>query len=267
MAVNPFERNSRPVRPRRVGTNPNRGMSPGQSMAMARNTGLAGLRERDVYNLQAGTERAGNKMSFAELGRAANERGSKSMRPVQINTSFFGDDSGRQVTPSMLDSQGNFMPFTAKPPTLPQLFGDVSRAFTGYNSLKYPDSSMQGPMPAGQNQNTMFMQNTPGMMSGIMDYVTGGGILGKTLGGIQNFFAPMNPMPVINEALDSNKLSSFYNFMQSGRSFNDMLSALKPAQRRVYDQAIMVPGTTRDDAYRKALRVMEMATGGIASLN
>ena len=55
--------------------------------------------------------------------------------------------------------------------------------------------------------------------------------------------------------------------MQSGRSFNDMLSALKPAQRRVYDQAIMVPGTTRDDAYRKALRVMEMAMGGIASLN
>ena len=146
MAVNPFERNSRPVRPRRVGTNPNRGMSPGQSMAMAGNTGLAGLRERDISNLQAGTERAGNKMSFAELGRAANEMGSKYMRPVQINRSFFGDDSGRQVTPSMLDSQGNFMPFTARPPSLPQLFGDASRAFTGYNSLKYPAT---GPMPRG----------------------------------------------------------------------------------------------------------------------
>ena len=264
MAINPFERNSRPVRPRRVGTNPNRGMSPGQSMAMAGNTGLAGLRERDVSNLQAGTERAGNKMSFADLGRAANEMGSKYMRPVQINRSFFGDDSGRQVTPSMLDSQGNFMPFTARPPSLPQLFGDASRAFTGYNSLKYPAT---GPMPAGQNQNTMFMQNTPGMMSGVMDYVTGGGMLGKTLGGIKNFFAPMNPMPVINEALDSNKLSSLDSFMQSGQNFNMLLAGLNPSQRRIYDLAITVPGTTREDALREAKGFQRMAMGGIASLN
>jgi hypothetical protein len=264
MAVNPFEINSRPVRPRRVGTNPNKGMSPGQSMAMARNTGLAGLRERDVYKLQAGTERAGNKMSFADLGRAANEMGSKYMRPVQINKSFFGDDSGRRITPSMLDSQGNFMPFTARPPSLSQLFGDASRAFTGYNSLKYPAT---GPMPKGQNQNTMFMQNTPGMMSGVMDYVTGGGMLGKTLGGIQNFFAPMNPMPVINEALGSNKLASLDNFMQSGRDFNMLLARLNPQQRRVYDQAIMVPGTTREDAFRQAKNIQQMAMGGISSLN
>lgn len=127
MAVNPFEKNSRPVRPRRVGSyDPLRGMSPGQSMAMAGNTGLAGLTEKGIYNLQEGTERAGDKMSFADLGKYANEMGSKYMRPVRINTSFFGDGSGRQITPSMLDSQGNFMPFTAQAPTLGQLFGDAS---------------------------------------------------------------------------------------------------------------------------------------------
>jgi hypothetical protein len=265
MAVNQFERNSRPVRPRRVGSyDPLRGMSPGQSRAMAGNTGLAGLNERDVYKLQAGTERAGNKMSFADLGRAANEMGSKYRRPVQVNKSFFGDDSGRQVTPSMLNSQGNFMPFTATLPNFSPLFGDASRAFTGYNSLKYPAT---GPMPKGQNQNTMFMQNTPGMMSGVMDYVTGGGMLGKTLGGIQNFLAPMNPMPVINEALGSNKLSSFDSFMQSGQGFNMVLAGLNPQQRRIYDLAITVPGTTREDALRKAKSFQRMAMGGISSLN
>lgn len=52
-------------------------------------------------------------------------------REARLNKSLFGDDSGRTITPSMLDSRGGLMTFTAAPPTLGQLFGDIGRAFTG----------------------------------------------------------------------------------------------------------------------------------------
>jgi len=41
------------------------------------------------------------------------------------------DDSGRAITPSMLDSRGNIMAFTAAPPNFRELLGDAGRAFTG----------------------------------------------------------------------------------------------------------------------------------------
>ena len=71
----------------------------------------------------------------------------------------------------------------------------------------------------------------------------------------------MNPMPVINEALDSNKLSSLDSFMQSGQNFNMLLAGLNPSQRRIYDLAITVPGRTREDALREAKGIQRMATG------
>ena len=84
--------------------------------------------------------------------------------------------------------------------------------------------------------------------------------------GVQNFLSPMNPMPSINTGIE-NLQSGFNNFMQSGQNFNMMLGALTPQQRMVYDQEIMVPGTTREDAYRKAKGIQRMAMGGISSLN
>jgi hypothetical protein len=91
--------------------------------------------------------------------------------------------------------------------------------------------------------------------------------LAKSLyGGVQNFLSPMNPMPSINTGIE-NLQSGFNNFMQSGQDFNMLLAGLNPQQRMVYDQAIMVPGTTREDALRKAQNIQRMAMGGISSLN
>tara|TARA_R110002020_G_scaffold246897_1_gene460753 strand:+ start:235 stop:879 length:645 start_codon:yes stop_codon:yes gene_type:complete len=84
--------------------------------------------------------------------------------------------------------------------------------------------------------------------------------------GVQNFLSPMNPMPSINTGIE-NLQSGFNNFMQSGQNFNMLLASLNPQQRMVYDQEIMVPGTTREDAYRKAKGIQRMAMGGISSLN
>jgi len=238
----------------------NQPMGPGQSMAMAGNTGLAGFSESDIVNLQKGTERAGNKMSFADLGKYSNEMGSKYPRPTAINQSFlFSDDSNRKITPSMLDSQGNFMPFTASAPTLSQLFGDASRAFGGYNSLKYPEPNMQGPMPEGQNRNMMFMQRTPGMLSGAMDYFTGGGMLGKVFTGAKNLF---------DTGIGAFRGESQYT-APSAMQKNSVMG-LSPLQQVVYNRVISIPGKTHQEAYEAATRQdlpTGLAMGGIARLN
>ena len=122
------------------------GMGPGQSMAMAGNTGLASFSEADINKVQQAKrqfEKATGRdtpSSYAAIGREIGEIGSKYRRPVQINPSLgaFSDDSGRMYTPSDFDARGNMMAFTATPPTLGQMFGDMGRAVTGYNSLQYP---------------------------------------------------------------------------------------------------------------------------------
>jgi len=140
------------------------------------------------------------------------------------------DAQGRQI----LSMQSPYM--TAQAPTFGQFMGDMGR---GVGSI------MQGFAEKG----TPLMNMAKGIY-----------------GGIQDFFAPMNPMPAINTGIE-NLQSGFDDFMQSGRSFNMMLGALPPEQRRIYDQAILVPGTTREDAFRQAQGLSQMAMGGIANLN
>ena len=74
-------------------------------------------------------------------------------REAQLNERLFGDDSGRTITPSMLDSRGNLMAFTAAPPTFGQLLGDAGRAFTGGTAFTraagLPDPSDQTGILAG----------------------------------------------------------------------------------------------------------------------
>ena len=55
----------------------------------------------------------------------------------------------------------------------------------------------------------------------------------------------------------------FDNMAQKSRDFNEKLMQLTPAQRRIYDQNIIIPGTTPEQAYNKAVG---MAMGGIATL-
>ena len=74
----------------------------------------------------------------------------------------------------------------------------------------------------------------------------------------------MVPEPLIQNI--NKGLGAFDNFMQSGRDFNMMLMALRPEQRRVYDEEIMKPGMTREQAYQTAISTRQMAMGGVASL-
>jgi len=75
---------------------------------------------------------------------------------------------------------------------------------------------------------------------------------------VQNFLQPVLDSPFVQTGI-----GFFDNMAQRTRDFNARLMQLTPAQRRIYDQAIIVPGTTPDQAYNKAVG---MAMGGIATL-
>lgn len=116
---------------------------------------------------------------------------------------------------------------------------------------------MQGPMPEGQNRNMMFMQKTPGMMSGVMDYFTGGGMFGKILGGAKDLF---------DKGIGAFKGESQYGTPGPQKNNSAKLSAL---QTVVYNSLIQA-GKTPSEAYAAASRQnypTGLAMGGIANLN
>ncbi len=201
----------------------NQPMGPGQSMAMAGNTGLAGFSPNQVEEIKKGQEainqfkgNTSEPVTYQEIGQQIGEMGSKYRRPVNYDRyadrmrmlnegiaaggkffigpdgiprfSFMGGDNvvrdaaGKQFLSMMLPE------LTASAPTLSQLGGDISRAFTGYDSIKYPDQNFQGPFPSGQNVNTAFMQTTPGMFSNInpLSVIPGVGMAMKIGQGIKS---------------------------------------------------------------------------------
>jgi len=160
-------------KPKQGGT-PGGGMSPGQSMAMAGNVGLASVSEADAVRLQNAIQNinratGGNQgSSFQDIAQNIAEQGSKFRRPADteryidsmaqisdaINqgaTVFTGADGIQRVNfagtgiknpetgATILSRQ--IPELTAVAPTLGQLGGDISRAFTGYNTLEFPQGS------------------------------------------------------------------------------------------------------------------------------
>ena len=155
------------------------GMSPGQSMAMAGNVGLASVSEADAVRLQNAIQNinratGGNQgSSFQDIAQNIAEQGSKFRRPADteryidsmaqisdaINqgaTVFTGPDGMQRVNfvgtgikdpktgATILSRQ--IPELTAVAPTLGQLGGDISRALTGYNTLEFPQGSNQATM-------------------------------------------------------------------------------------------------------------------------
>jgi hypothetical protein len=246
-----------------------RKIDPGMSRAMAGNTGLTGLTEGQVDNIVRG-QTAVNRflgdttpVTFQSVGQRFGETGSKYRRPADkisfanemamlnkgigaggkffvgadgvprfsfTNTGIKNPETGATILSRQLPQ------IRATAPTLNQVGGDIARAFTGFDSLKFVDPRMQGPMQEGQNRNMAFMQRTPGMFN--------------------NF---KSPTLAILEGV-----GGFFNNMgQKTSEFNLKLMQLTPAQRRIYDQNIIIPGTTPQQAYNKAVG---MAMGGIATL-
>jgi len=152
-------------------------MGPGQSMAMAGNTGLAGLSENQVNQI-VGANKQLNKIfdgnrpdTFQQLGQTFGEVGSKYRRSADREkyqkemqkiseglaagaTPFIGQDGIERLSFTNLglkDEEGRTIlskqlpGVTATAPTLGQLGGDIGRAFTGYNSLQYTDPTSNVP--------------------------------------------------------------------------------------------------------------------------
>jgi hypothetical protein len=152
-------------------------MSPGQSMAMAGNTGLTGISERQA-NAIVGANKQLNKIfdgnrpsTFQQLGQTFGERGSEYRRPADKQkyaqemqtiseglaagaTPFIGQDEIERLSFTNLglkDEEGRTIlskqlpEVTAMAPTGGQLAGDIGRAITGYNTLEYTDPTSNIP--------------------------------------------------------------------------------------------------------------------------
>lgn len=223
----------------------NQPMGPGQSMAMAGNTGLAGFSEnqanqikqakqttQDFFNQNKGQK--SDPVSFKDIGQEIGEIGSKYRRPVDflktaqkaamfnqgiagggkivvgpdgIPRLQFGNQVVRDpITGAQMASM--FLPrtFAEQPSNLGQFFGDVGRAFSGYDSIKYPDANFQGPFPSGQNADMPFMSRTPGMFEGInpLSLIPGVGTAMKIGEGIQGLYDYFTKPPVVTYGGDSN---------------------------------------------------------------
>ena len=154
--------------------NPNRRnepMGPGQSMAMAGNTGLATASENQANAILKGLQNLGRDASFQSIGQNIGEMGSKYRRPANVEgyaskmdtinkafdagaKTFTGPDGIDRINLSgtgLKDDQGRTIlsmmnpELTASAPTLGQVGGDIGRAFTGYNSMQYTDPSTNRP--------------------------------------------------------------------------------------------------------------------------
>jgi len=190
------------------------GMGPGQSRAMAGNTGLASATEKQANTISRGLRNLGKDSSFKSIGQNIGEIGSKYRRPANVEdyarkmdminqgfanekpaTTFVGPDGIPRINfngTGLKDAQGRTIlsmmnpQLNASQPTFSQVFGikdgDIRRALTGYNSIKYDepsglyDSRLTGSTDQfgntiGQANSQISMQRTPGMME------QGGGIL------------------------------------------------------------------------------------------
>mgnify|MGYP001337321095 CR=1 FL=1 len=153
------------------------GMSPGQSMAMAGNTGLASITEADANKLQKAIRNVnqatggGRGSSFRDIGQQIGEVGSKYGRPagaanfvkdmsaisdaINKGATIFQTPDGIQrvnfVGTGIKDDQGRTIlskqipNLNATAPSLGQAGGDIARAVTGFNSLQYTDPSSNVP--------------------------------------------------------------------------------------------------------------------------
>ena len=133
----------------------NQPMGPGQSMAMAGNTGLATVSENQANTIAQGLRNLGRDSSFQSIGQNIGEIGSKYRRPADIASyaskmdtinkafdagakTFTGPDGIDRINLSgtgLKDDQGRTIlsmmnpELTATAPTLSQLGGDIKRSY------------------------------------------------------------------------------------------------------------------------------------------
>ena len=190
------------------------GMGPGQSLAMAGNTGLATMEQKQAEQIQKGLKSLGQPSSFKSIGQNVDEVGSKYRRPADVDSYardmqqlnealaaggklFIGPDKNKRINlnkTGIKDDQGRTIlskqipNLNAMAPTLGQLGGDIGRAITGYDSLQYTDPDKLG-------INKMEMVRSPGMVDAVAQIAVPGRVAGKIAkdlyGTAKNFLFPI----------------------------------------------------------------------------
>ena len=186
------------------------GMGPGQSMAMAGNTGLATMEQKQAEQIQQGLKNLGQPSSFKSIGQNVDEVGSKYRRPADVDSYardmqqlnealaaggklFIGPDGNKRINlnkTGIKDDQGRTIlskqipNLNAMAPSLGQLGGDIGRAITGYNSLQYTDPDKLG-------INKMEMVRSPGLTEALIPGQTAARIAKDLYGTAKNFLFPI----------------------------------------------------------------------------
>lgn len=135
----------------------------------------------------------GSPMQFSDLADQYKQYNVKYDRPAVFRENY-GDQVNTVGTPLastyyMDPNTGAERFFTAAPPTMGQLFGDIGRAFTGYNTYIPQSQAIMGPygLPVGPKGSTAltsggYVQRQPGIIEAGMNYLGQGGLLGSILG-------------------------------------------------------------------------------------
>lgn len=188
------------------------GMGPGQSMAMAGNTGLAGMSEAQANVIQKGLQNINRSTggdrdtSFQAIGQEIGEVGSKYRRPVDVEKTVSqydllnrGIEAGGKIVTGpdgiprlqfgnnvVRNAQGQQMAsmmiprvYAQQPASFGQFLGDVGRGITGYNTLQYQPGAT-----------TPTMTRVPGMADALAKLAIPGGI---TLGIAKDLFSRLFP--------------------------------------------------------------------------
>lgn len=149
---------------------------------------------KDAFNY---AQRIGSPMTMDQLSDQYKQYNVKYDRPAVFRENY-GDVVNAVGTPLAStyyqDPSGNERFFTAAPPTMGQLFGDMGRALVGgYNTYIPQSQATMGPygLPVGPEGSMPvstggFIQRQPGLLQSIanagMNYLGSGGMLGSILG-------------------------------------------------------------------------------------
>jgi len=144
---------------------------------------------RDAFNY---AQSIGSPMTMQDLSNQYKQYNVKYDRPAVFRENY-GDVANAVGTPLAStyykDPSGAERFFTAAPPTMGQLFGDIGRGlFSGYNTYVPPDQSTTYGIPQGAMPVTTggYIQRQPGLFQNLanagMDYLGSGGMLGSILG-------------------------------------------------------------------------------------
>lgn len=138
----------------------------------------------------------GSDKSFSDLAKEYKQTSVKYDRPAVFRANY-GDETNKVGTPLAStyykDPSGIERFFTAAPPTLSQLGGDIKRAFTGYNKLSYNPNSSGTPTTTGGT-----IEREPGILANLklspLSFIPGANMLMGGIDTLKDIFGLNKPV-------------------------------------------------------------------------